>query len=126
MGTTDANPRPPENVPIETMKWMRTSGAVLAAVAALVLAGAACTRTPARDRPIPPLSSGVRLPATPDALPTFDLGAYRTLIAAVRGKPVVVNIWASWCGPCTAEAPELAKVSRRMRGQVQFLGIDII
>jgi thiol-disulfide isomerase/thioredoxin len=37
----------------------------------------------------------------------------------------VVNIWASWCGPCTVEAPELAKVSKEFAGKVQFLGVDI-
>lgn len=41
-----------------------------------------------------------------------------------RGKkPVVINFWASWCPPCREEAPVLARVSRRFKGQVQFLGI---
>jgi len=97
----------------------------LLAVTAVVVLCAACGGG-SPSTPSNTASTGVRLPATPDALPTFDLAAYRTLIASLRGKPVVVNIWASWCGPCTAEAPELAKVSRQTQGQVQFVGIDII
>ena len=43
----------------------------------------------------------------------------------LRGYPVVVNFWASWCIPCKEEAPELAAAARRYRGRVVFLGIDI-
>ncbi len=43
----------------------------------------------------------------------------------LRGYPVVLNFWASWCIPCKEEAPELAAAARRYRGHVVFLGIDI-
>jgi cytochrome c biogenesis protein CcmG, thiol:disulfide interchange protein DsbE len=43
----------------------------------------------------------------------------------LRGYPVVVNFWASWCIPCKEEAPALAAGARRYRGRVVFLGIDI-
>jgi thiol-disulfide isomerase/thioredoxin len=42
-----------------------------------------------------------------------------------RGKVVVVNVWGSWCGPCRAEAPMLARASRDLAEKgVVFLGID--
>ena len=43
----------------------------------------------------------------------------------LRGYPVVVNFWASWCIPCKKEAPELAAAATRYRGRVAFLGIDV-
>ncbi|WP_335978456.1 MULTISPECIES: TlpA family protein disulfide reductase [Streptomycetaceae] len=49
----------------------------------------------------------------------------KTSLAAYKGKVVVVNIWGSWCAPCRAEAPNLAKVSKAEAGKdVQFLGIN--
>ncbi len=46
-------------------------------------------------------------------------------LRALKGKPLVINFWASWCVPCRQEAPVLADAARRMSGQVQFVGVDI-
>jgi cytochrome c biogenesis protein CcmG, thiol:disulfide interchange protein DsbE len=43
----------------------------------------------------------------------------------LRGYPVVINFWASWCVPCKEEAPFLADSSRAHSGQVASLGIDV-
>jgi cytochrome c biogenesis protein CcmG, thiol:disulfide interchange protein DsbE len=50
--------------------------------------------------------------------------AFRHRLAELRGRGVVVNKWASWCGPCRVEFPVLQRVSVRMGKQVAFLGLD--
>lgn len=50
--------------------------------------------------------------------------AYEERIAELRGYPVVVNVWASWCGPCREEFPVLQKLSARYGKEVAFLGVN--
>ncbi len=51
-------------------------------------------------------------------------GAYRNQLAQLRGYPVVVNKWASWCGPCRSEFPFFEKVSREQGKKVAFFGVN--
>ncbi len=41
-----------------------------------------------------------------------------------RGKPLVVNHWATWCKPCVEEMPYFARAAKRFEGKVDFLGIS--
>jgi cytochrome c biogenesis protein CcmG/thiol:disulfide interchange protein DsbE len=52
--------------------------------------------------------------------------AYEERIAELNGEgyPAVVNIWASWCGPCILEIPHFQRVAARLGKRVAFLGIN--
>ncbi len=111
----------------------RPVGAI--ALVALVLALAACSSEPSSDGAASDAGGGsIRaenatttplLPVEADALPDFTVARYRELLAQLRGTPVVVTMWGSWCPPCKADAPMLARAHDAYGDRVQFLGIDI-
>lgn len=61
---------------------------------------------------------------------SFDLpalhGEERVSLASFRGKPVVVNFFASWCTACDFELPGFARVSDELKGQVTFVGVNTL
>jgi len=77
-----------------------------------------------------PQAPGFTLPVISGQTRYWPAGLRRAIadgqvsLAELRGHPVVVNFWASWCGPCRDEAPALAAAARRYSGRVVFVGID--
>ena len=92
---------------------------------------AACKREPAQAPPATPAPAATPTPAaaapreaTADfpalRLATVDGGTFD--LAAHRGKWVVVNYWATWCGPCLKEMPELSALDA-MREHIEVVGL---
>lgn len=52
------------------------------------------------------------------------LDAYEQRLAALKGYPVVVNVWASWCAPCRSEFPLIQRAAADQGKQVAFLGVN--
>jgi cytochrome c biogenesis protein CcmG, thiol:disulfide interchange protein DsbE len=50
-------------------------------------------------------------------------GAFNDRIAKLRGTPIVVNNWASWCGPCRFEFPYFQSQGEKRGGEIAFLGV---
>jgi thiol-disulfide isomerase/thioredoxin len=54
-----------------------------------------------------------------------DLKTKPQRISQWKGKPLIINFWATWCGPCREEIPEFIALQKQYSGKVQFLGIAI-
>jgi peroxiredoxin len=90
----------------------RWAAVALLAVAAIVIAEVASGSGTSTDgRPAPPL------PTTALRPPGVDL-------AGLRGKPALVDFFASWCDPCAEEAPTLRKLSESLDGKATVVAVD--
>ena len=118
------------------MRWMapRRSPTLLSSFLLVALLSIAATCGGSSEPPDdgdagPPAQNAVTAPLLPThvaELPSFDVQTYQELLTQMHGTPVVVNVWAAWCGPCQAEAPLLHTASQTYGDRVQFLGVDIL
>jgi thiol-disulfide isomerase/thioredoxin len=112
--------------------WVASGLAILAVAAALwVWKGPG---PQARSSPTTGLNAHVsRLagkPAPPFVLPILSGSTHasdgRLALRDLRGRPVVLNFWASWCAPCRNETPMLVRMHKRYKPQgVVFVGVDV-
>jgi cytochrome c biogenesis protein CcmG, thiol:disulfide interchange protein DsbE len=95
---------------------------LLIGVVVAVLTGLALSSCSGRSESAKPAGGDVTDPAKFD-LPTID-GTGRVRLADFKGKPVVVNFFASWCEPCKKELPEFVAASKQLAGKVAFVGVN--
>ena len=115
--------------------WLAALALVAVLVIGIVQAGG--ESTPASDEEAPALAEMQRtLQGAPAPLAQLhargaelETGggerAYRRELEQLKGYPVVVNAWGSWCGPCRVEFPLFARVATRLGKRVAFLGLNV-
>ena len=109
---------------------------LLGLLAVLALLGAALyvgtrDRTPAEDPALAAARAAAALPGCPAGL-TTDLppavlpcfaGGPDVQVSAAPGRPMLVNLWATWCGPCVDEVPELVRFTAEAGDRVGVVGV---
>lgn len=79
-----------------------------------------CAPTPAESSAEPPAAAPLF------AATLWDADDRPFAMAALRGRPLIVNFWARWCGPCRVEIPELVKIHRRLKDKgLAVVGIGL-
>jgi thiol-disulfide isomerase/thioredoxin len=76
----------------------------------------------------PQNESVIRFVRNPDAAPDFKvkgLDGKVLSLAGLRGKVILLNFWATWCGPCRAEIPDLIALQQKYREQFQIIALTV-
>jgi cytochrome c biogenesis protein CcmG/thiol:disulfide interchange protein DsbE len=99
------------------LNWRLTVGFVVLCLGLLAVLAKGFGSNP---REVPFMLKGQAAP--PFTLRALDSGI-RVTSEQLKGRPMVINFWASWCGPCKMEHPVLEWGAREFGGQAQFLGV---
>ena len=70
----------------------------------------------------------IRFVRDPDPAPEFKLSGFDgkpVTLADSRGKVILLNFWATWCGPCRAEIPDLVELQNKYKDRLQILGLVV-
>ncbi|HZX32831.1 MAG TPA: TlpA disulfide reductase family protein [Rhodocyclaceae bacterium] len=102
-------------------RWALIGAGVILALAAFA-AGLFLSRPAA-----PPVQAELPAPEAVQKLfdtPMLDAAGQRTSLARWKGKPLLVNFWATWCPPCLVEMPAFSRLQEK-HNDVQFVGIAV-
>jgi thiol-disulfide isomerase/thioredoxin len=81
--------------------------------------------TPATKKPAASAKPVTQANAVPAAKVTrVDDAGFRKLLVP-NGKPLMINFWATWCGPCREEFPDLVKLDGEYRGKIDFITVTL-
>jgi len=102
---------------LRSSRLVVAASAVAAAAVALIVIGAT-------------VGSGAPAPQNLGRAKNFTLGVLghpgrQLLLQSMAGHPVIVNFFASWCGPCQQETPLIARFYRARQGHVAIIGVDV-
>ena len=118
---------------METLyRFLKILAAVLA-IAVVLLGGYVLMNRSESVQPVPAAQpteavASETTEAAPDAAPVFtfyDLDGNAHMLSDFQGKPLILNFWASWCGPCKSEMPDLEKAYQEYGDQIHFLIVDL-
>ena len=106
--------------------WLLGLGLVLSACAGSSASADDCDPIPGVRDGLCPIAVEERQPAPVDRLETVTDEDEEVALSDLEGRTVAVNFWASWCGPCRAEQPDLNEASQALPDdEVAFLGVNI-
>jgi thiol-disulfide isomerase/thioredoxin len=74
------------------------------------------------------LAGKITKAASPNAMAEFTWVDGKKTVSIndiAKGKPVFINFWATWCGPCRTELPDIVELSKELKGKVVFVGIAL-
>jgi len=107
------------------------AGGILATLGAVryarTVAGSTAAVSEVEDRGAGDEPATLRLYRNPVSAPTFnvrDLDGHDISSAALRGKVVIVNFWATWCPPCRAEIPDLVALQEKYKDHLRIIGVS--
>jgi len=103
---------------MRSLKLTRTKAAVLVCLFAAFLSACSsqqtATKPGASNRTAPP-------PGTVAQIDEVELGK----LSVPDGRPLLINFWATWCGPCREEFPDLVKLDQEFKGKIDFITISL-
>jgi thiol-disulfide isomerase/thioredoxin len=107
------------------MERTKTLLVILFVVAAFALLFLSVRQSKVADQSEPGVIAAVEAKPAPDfTLPVVAGGNPFQLQVAIKKQPVVLDFWATWCGPCRAELPSIEAVSRKYAGRVAVYGVN--
>ena len=78
-----------------------------------------------QSQEVPGLQGGKTAKRQAPEFSVLDAEGKQVALSSLRGKPVVLNFWASWCGPCREEMPDFQQVYALYQGRVHFMMVNL-
>src|SRR5258708_21077048 len=106
----------------------KTDWRALALSALFALLNSSCGASALPNPPAPHQQSPLYFVTTATPAPEFQLAGLDgkpISLADARGKIILLNFWASWCGPCRAEVPDLVDLQTRYKDRLQVIGLIV-